>query len=72
MPHRFRGRLTIVTPGFVRRVHAGGRHVHAWTINDRHEMHELLDMGVDGIFTDRTDVLRDVLIERGEWEGGAA
>jgi glycerophosphoryl diester phosphodiesterase len=72
VPHRFRGRLTIVTPGFVRRAHDSGRHVHVWTIDDRDEMYQLLDMGVDGIFTDRTDVLRDVLIERGEWGGRAA
>jgi glycerophosphoryl diester phosphodiesterase len=31
----------------------------------------LLDRGVDGIFTDRTDILRDVLIERGQWRGDA-
>jgi glycerophosphoryl diester phosphodiesterase len=32
-------------------------------------MHELLDRGVDGIITDRTDILRDVLISRGQWRG---
>jgi glycerophosphoryl diester phosphodiesterase len=72
VPHRYRGRLTMITPGFVRRAHRAGRHVHAWTIDDPAEMHTLLDMGVDGIFTDRTDVLREVLVERGEWTGGAA
>jgi glycerophosphoryl diester phosphodiesterase len=43
--------------------------VHVWTIDDRDEIEEMLDLGVDGIFTDRTDVLRDVLVERGLWEG---
>ena len=66
VPHRRRG-VTVVTEGFVRRAHAVGRHVHVWTVDEADEMRELLDRGVDGIFTDRTDILRDVLIERGEW-----
>ncbi|MFC7502960.1 glycerophosphodiester phosphodiesterase [Nocardioides sp. CPCC 206347] len=66
VPHR-RGRLTVVTPGFVRRAHAAGHQVHVWTIDDRAEMVELLDRGVDGLFTDRTDVLKDVLQGRGQW-----
>ena len=70
VPHRRKG-LRIVTPGFVRRAHAAGRHVHVWTIDDPAEMRELLDRGVDGLFTDRTDILRDVLIERGQWRDDA-
>src|SRR6476661_5339099 len=68
VPHR-RGRWTVVTPGFVRRAHAAGKHVHVWTIDNPAEMRELLDRGVDGLMTDRTDILRDVLVERGQWEG---
>lgn len=71
VPHRYRGRMRVVDRGFVERAHAGGRHVHVWTINDRAEMEELLDLGVDGIITDRTEVLRDVLLQRGQWEGAA-
>ncbi len=67
VPHRHRG-VTLVTPSFVRRAHAAGRHVHVWTIDDPEEMRELLDLGVDGLITDRTDLLREVLIERGLWE----
>jgi len=66
VPHR-RGRLTVATRGLVRRAHAAGRPVHVWTIDDPDEMRALLDRGVDGIFTDRTDVLKDVLTERGDW-----
>lgn len=68
VPHR-RGRLTVVTPGLVRRAHATGKHVHVWTVDDPAEMRELLDRGVDGLFTDRTDLLKDVLTERQLWRG---
>ena len=44
-----------------------GSPVHVWTVDDASRMHELLDMGVNGIMTDRPTVLRDVLIERGQW-----
>jgi glycerophosphoryl diester phosphodiesterase len=66
LPHR-RGRLVVATPGLVRRAHAAGRHVHVWTIDDADEMRTLLDRGVDGVFTDRTDILKAVLLERGQW-----
>jgi glycerophosphoryl diester phosphodiesterase len=68
VPHRW-GRLKVVTRELVARAHAAGRPVHVWTIDDPDEMHHLLDLGVDGIMTDRTDLLRDVLIARGQWMG---
>ncbi|GAB4004010.1 glycerophosphodiester phosphodiesterase [Nocardioides ultimimeridianus] len=66
VPHRQSG-VTVVTRGFVDRAHAAGKQVHVWTIDEADEMRELIDLGVDGIFTDRTDVLKDVLVERGQW-----
>jgi glycerophosphoryl diester phosphodiesterase len=42
-------------------VHRAGAHLHVWTVNDADEMRRLLDLGVDGIITDRPDVLNDVL-----------
>ena len=57
----------VATPAFVSRAHALGLHVHAWTINSPELMRELLDIGVDGIMTDETVALRDVLVSRGEW-----
>jgi glycerophosphoryl diester phosphodiesterase len=66
LPPRF-GRLPVITPGLVRAAHAQGRQVHAWTINDPDVMHGLLDIGVDGIVSDRADLLREVLVARGQW-----
>lgn len=57
--------LVVVTPAFVHAAHAIDRQVHVWTINDADQMHRLLDMGVDGIVTDRLDVLAGVLADRG-------
>ncbi|MEW1810858.1 glycerophosphodiester phosphodiesterase [Pseudarthrobacter phenanthrenivorans] len=66
VPVRY-GRLRVVTSGFLRRAHALGLVVHVWTINDSDEMHRLLELGVDGIVTDRADLLRGVLLARGQW-----
>jgi glycerophosphoryl diester phosphodiesterase len=61
--------VTVVTERFVRAAHRNGVAVHVWTIDEPGEMHRLLDLGVDGIMTDRPETLRDVLVERGEWYG---
>lgn len=61
------GSTRIVTPAFVRAAHARGWQVHAWTIDDPVLMHELLDLGVDGIMTDRPTLLREVLEGRSQW-----
>jgi glycerophosphoryl diester phosphodiesterase len=70
VPHR-RGPFTVTTAGFVRRAHAAGKQVHVWTVDDPAEMRLLLDRGVDGLMTDRTDILRDVLVDRGQWRNNA-
>ncbi|GAA5180982.1 glycerophosphodiester phosphodiesterase [Rugosimonospora acidiphila] len=61
------GGLRLVDRRFVRYAHRLGLQVHVWTIDDAKRMHELLDLGVDGIMTDHIDVLRDVYTQRGHW-----
>lgn len=62
------GRITVVDERFVAKAHALDIKVHVWTIDDPDEMNRLLDMGVDGLMTDRPTVLREVLESRGVWQ----
>lgn len=70
VPVRHKG-LTVVTPGLIRAAHARGLCVHVWTVDDAAQMEWLLDMGVDGIITDRPTLLRQVMTRRGAWPEGA-
>ena len=45
----------------IKRFHAAGLEVHIWTINDVATMKRLLDLGVDGLFTDRIDLALGLL-----------
>lgn len=66
VPTRYRG-MPILTPAFLRAAHAHGLAVHVWTVDEPAEMDRLLDLGVDGLVSDRPSVLRDVLDRRGPW-----
>jgi glycerophosphoryl diester phosphodiesterase len=59
--------VRIVDRAFLRKAHRLGLQVHVWTIDNPAEMTGLLDLGVDGIMTDRIDVLREVYEKRGLW-----
>jgi glycerophosphoryl diester phosphodiesterase len=66
VPLRF-GAFKIVDRFFVTAAHRRGLKVHVWTINQRQQMEDLLDLGVDGIMTDDTELLKQVFTERGLW-----
>ena len=61
------GPIRVVDQRLVAEAHRRSLQVHVWTINDADEMGRLIDLGVDGLMTDRPQVLRDVLLERGLW-----
>lgn len=62
-----RGKVPILGAKHIEAAHKAGREVHVWTVNDRAEMEYLLDLGVDGLVSDRADILKEVLVERGQW-----
>jgi glycerophosphoryl diester phosphodiesterase len=70
VPPRGRRGLPLVEPRLIETAHELGLPVHVWTVNGAAEMTRLLDLGVDGLFTDVPGVLRTVLVERGEWHPG--
>jgi glycerophosphoryl diester phosphodiesterase len=61
--------IPVVDRPLVHYTHQRGLEVHVWTVDRAREMHALLDLGVDGLITDRPDVLREVLRARRAWPG---
>jgi glycerophosphoryl diester phosphodiesterase len=60
VPETLRG-VRVISPGTVRGFHRAGVEVHVWTVNAAPAMRRLLEWGVDGIITDRTDVAVSVI-----------
>ncbi len=63
------GRMRVVTRRSVAAHRNAGSQVHVWTVNEEPVMEQLLEWGVDGIITDRPDLLRGVMTRRGAWTG---
>lgn len=61
------GPIPIVDARFISHAHDLGLHVHVWTIDDRSQIDELLDLGVDGIMTDSLPTLATALRDRNQW-----
>ena len=57
--------IKVVDSRFVKAAHDRNIAVHVWTINDRPIIENLIDLGVNGIFTDRPKLMREILQERG-------
>lgn len=55
--------LTVLDGGFAASARAKGLGIHVWTINNEDEMRRLIRLGVDGIVTDRPDLLINVIDE---------
>ena len=53
--------ILIVRPGFIRGAHSRNLQVHVWTPNTREEIQKFIDLGVDGIMSDRPDILMELL-----------
>jgi glycerophosphoryl diester phosphodiesterase len=66
------GRVPVFRDDLVARAHDAGLRLIVWTVNEPATMNRLLDRGADGIITDRPDVLREVLIARGQWHAPEA
>ncbi|MFH1765632.1 MAG: glycerophosphodiester phosphodiesterase [Gemmatimonadota bacterium] len=56
--------IRVLSRRFLREAHARNLPIHVWTVNDPQDMVRLLEMGVDGIQTDRPDLLAPILMER--------
>ncbi|MBM7775052.1 glycerophosphoryl diester phosphodiesterase [Actinokineospora baliensis] len=62
------GPLRVVDAALIAAAKRRAAEVHVWTIDEAAQMTELLDLGVDGLMTDRPQVLKDVFVERGLWQ----
>jgi len=63
-PHNIHPYHTDVTPGYMEAEKRRGRRVHAWTVNDDHAIKKMMDLGVDGIFTDDPEKALQVIGRR--------
>jgi glycerophosphoryl diester phosphodiesterase len=50
------GAIRIVSPRFIRHVHAAGRRLQVWTVDEEADMRRLLEWGVDGLISNRPDL----------------
>jgi glycerophosphoryl diester phosphodiesterase len=61
------GGRALVDERFIAAAHARDLQVHVWTVDTEEETTAMLDLGVDGVMTDRPAMLRELLEKRGQW-----
>jgi glycerophosphoryl diester phosphodiesterase len=61
------GGRALVDERFLAAAHARGLQVHVWTVDNEAEAAAMLDLGVDGVMTDRPAMVRELLEKRGQW-----
>jgi glycerophosphoryl diester phosphodiesterase len=61
------GGRALVDERFLTAAHARDLQVHVWTVDTEDETTALLDLGVDGVMTDRPAMLKELLEKRGQW-----
>ncbi len=62
------GPITLTDQRLVDDAHSAGLQVHVWTIDEPDEIEHLLELGVDGIMTDKPLVLKQILQNKGLWK----
>ena len=61
------GGRALLDERFLAAAHARDLQVHVWTVDTEEETTAMLDLGVDGVMTDRPAMLRELLEKRGQW-----
>ena len=61
------GRVPVFADRLIGMAREIGVRVLVWTVDEPALMHRLLDAGVDGVISDRPDLLREVLVARDAW-----
>jgi len=57
--------VPVLTKKFLNTAKEENKLVHIWTIDDKDQMFELIDQGVDGLMTDKPSILKQAMTERG-------
>lgn len=66
VPEKF-GPVRVVTKRFVSQCHKSGMAVQVWTVDTKEQMERLINLGVDGIFTDSPSYAKQVMQKLGLW-----